>query len=145
MSVSESPTRATTAARKAGYVIAVLVNVGLLLAVNVWPGWDVVPVLTGDTRLVLSAVNASIAVTLVANALYAVHDPTWLKSPGDLVTLGVGALALVRIWQVFPFDLGTNPLDWALVVRLALAVGIIGSCLGMLVALAIFVRSVPKA
>ena len=122
-------------------MIAVLVNLALLVGVNVWPEWDAVPFLTGETQLVLPMVNASIAVNLLANAVYLFRDPTWLKSAGDIVTLGVGVFALVRIWQVFPFAPGTDSMDWTLVVRVVLAVGIIGSCIGMLVALATFVRS----
>jgi hypothetical protein len=124
-----------------GYAIAVAINIALLLAVNVWPGWDAAAFLTGDAQLVLPVVNATIAVNLVANSVYLVGDPAWLKASGDIVTLGVGLLALLRIWQVFPFDLGAEPLDWALVVRIALVIGIIGSCIGMLVAMVTFVRS----
>ena len=142
MSISAPPTRVSTGARRAGSVIAELVNVALLVGVNVWPGWDAVPFLTSEARQVPTVVNASLAASLMANAVYFFRDPTWLKSSGDVVTLGVCALALVRIWQVFPFDLGSDPMDWTLVVRIALAVGIIGSCLGMLVALLTFVRSV---
>ena len=74
--------------------------------------------------------------------MYLFRDPTWLKSLGDIVTLVVGVLALVRMWQVFPFDPGTSSMDWTLVVRIVLVVGIVGSCLGILVALTAFVRSV---
>jgi hypothetical protein len=141
MTVSAPSARVTPAARRVGYVVAVGVNIVLLVAVNVWPGWDVAPFLTGEIELVLPVVNAVIAAQIVANSVYLVSDPTWLKSLGDIVTLGVGALALVRIWQVFPFDLGSTTLDWALVVRIVLVIGIIGSCVGMLVALATFVRT----
>lgn len=141
MSVSASPTRVSTGTRKAGYVIAVLVNLALLVGVNVWPGWDAVPFLNGETRLVLSLVNASIAVNLVANAVYVVHGPIRLKALGDLVTLGVGTAALLRIWQVFPFDLAGSGMDWALALRIFLVIGIFGSVIGMMAALGSLVRS----
>ena len=32
--------------RRVGYAIGALVNVALLVALNVWPGWDAVPFLT---------------------------------------------------------------------------------------------------
>src|SRR5687767_14262503 len=126
MTVSAPPRRVSPGTRRVGYAIAVAINIALLLAVNVWPGSDAAPFLTGDAQLVLPVVNATIAVNLVANSVYLVGDPAWLKASGDIVTLGVGLLALLRIWQVFPFDLGAEPLDWALVVRIALVIGIIG-------------------
>src|SRR5436190_9702285 len=43
--------------RRAGYVVGAVVNGMLLLAVNVWPGWQVVPFLTAQTSQVLGLVN----------------------------------------------------------------------------------------
>ena len=63
MSVHAPSTRVSTGTRRTGYVIAVLVNLALLVGINVWPGWDAVPFLTGETELVLPIVNASITVT----------------------------------------------------------------------------------
>lgn len=132
--------RPPVAARRAGYVIAALVNVGLLYAVNSWPGWESVGFLTGDTRLVLGLVNASIVVGVLANLVYLWRDPVWLKALGDVVTTSVGLAAAVRLWQVFPFDFGTG-FDWTQVVRVVLVVGIVGSAIGILVAASTLVRS----
>lgn len=49
-------------------------------------------------------VNASIAVNLVAKVVYLVRDPIWLKSVGDLVTLGVGGAATVDSQHSFGFS-----------------------------------------
>jgi hypothetical protein len=145
MSVSAAPTRSSIGSRRVGYTVAVLVNAAMLWAVNVWPGWESLPFLSEEAPLVMSSVNLAIVVSLVANVVYLVHDPAWLKAAGDLVTLGVGVLALVRIWQVFPFELSSSPMDWALVVRILLVVGIVGSGIGMLVALVSGMRSVTSA
>jgi hypothetical protein len=123
--------RATVAARRFGYVVAVLVNAAMLYVVNVWPGWQELGFLTEDTREVLGLVNASIVVGIAANLVYIVRDPGWLRSAGELVTTAVGLAAMIVIWEVFPFDFGDAAFDWAILVRVLLAIGIIGSVIGM--------------
>jgi len=125
----------SAAARRAGYVVAVLIDAAMLYAINVWPGWESVPFLTEDTPAVLGWVNASIVVGLVANLAYLVWDPRWLKTLGDTATTAVGLVALLRIWQTFPFDFGTGGFDWPLVVRILLGLGIVGSGIAILVTL----------
>lgn len=127
----EASSRPTVGARRFGYLVAVTVNVLFLLAVNVWPGWQAVPFLTPDARLVIGLVNASITANLVVNVVYLLRDDPWLKALGDLVTLTVGLLALLRIWQVFPFDFAGTGFDWALVVRGLLGIAIFGSVVGI--------------
>ena len=128
-----------------GYVIAVLVNAGMLVAVNWWPGWEAVPFLSQDMGLVLGIVNLSIVVNLAANLVYLVNSRSWLKALGDLTTLGVGTAALVRIWQVFPFAFTSSSLDWTLVVRSVLVLGIVGSIIGIIVACTSLARAVTTA
>jgi hypothetical protein len=134
--------RPAVAARRAGYVVAVVVNAALLYVFNVWPGWQALPFLTQDTQLVTGLVNASIVVSLVANVLFVAWDPRWFKAFGDVVTTSVGLVAVVRIWQVFPFDFGSSSIDWALVARVVLVVAIVGSAIGIVAALASFMRAV---
>ncbi len=131
----------STASRRPGYVVAVLVNAAILVLVNSWPGWQAVPFLTPSTVLVLGAVNASVAVNLAANLLYVVNDTAWFKALGDAVTTSVGLVALLRLWTVFPFDYGSGPVDWALVTRVVLLVGVVGSAIAIVVALVRFGRA----
>jgi len=140
MNRTQARKRPSAASRRFGYVVAVLVNAALLYAANVWPGWEAVPVLTGEMRLVMGLVNASIVVSLTANVAYLVRDPPWLKALGDLLTTAVGLVALLRIWQVFPFDFGDTTFDWTLVVRIVLVVAIVGSAIGILAAFVAFVK-----
>jgi hypothetical protein len=125
--------------------VAVLVNAAILYAVNVWPGWQALPFLTDDVSLVLGLVNASILVNVVANLVYVVADPRWLKALGDVLTTGVGLAALLQIWRVFPFDFSGSSFDWALVVRIAVGVAIGGSAIAIVVALVTFVKSIWRA
>ena len=145
MGRTAAPKRPAVATRRFGYVVAVLVNAALLYLVNGWPGWDAVPFLTADTRLVIGLVNASILVNLAANVVYVVRDPPWLKALGDVLTTTVGLVALLRIWQVFPFDFASSSFDWALVVRVLLGVAIVGSAIGIVAAFVSFVRNVASA
>ena len=132
--------RPSRAARRFGYVVAIALNAVMLYAINVWPGWDVVPFLTGDTVDVLDAVNASIVVTLAANAVYLFRDPPRVRALGDIVTTVVGLVAMVVIWRVFPLDLSSG---WETVARVLLAIGIVGSGIAIVTGIVRLVRPRP--
>jgi hypothetical protein len=116
----------------------------MLYLVNRRPGWEAVPFLTPDTEKVLGLVNASIVAGLVANLVYLVADPPRLRSLGDLVTTGIGLAAMVRIWQVFPFSFEEGGFPWETVFRWFLAIGIVGSAIGIVVALVTLVRGTHR-
>lgn len=126
-------------ARRFGHLVGAGVNVVLLYLVNRSPGWDAVPFLTDETTQVLGIVNASIVVGLVAQLVYVVWDPDWLRALGDVVTTGVGLLALVRIWQVWPIDLPTDGRD--ALARAVVALGVVGSVIGVLAGVVRLVRA----
>lgn len=119
-------------ARRLGYLVAAAVNALLLYLVNARPGWEAVPFLTDDTRLVLGAVDASLLAGLLANLLYVVADPCRLRAGGDAVTTALALYAMVRVWQVFPFDVASG---WDTVLRVLLVVGMAGSGIGIVAAL----------
>ncbi|SNY59213.1 hypothetical protein [Paractinoplanes atraurantiacus] len=120
--------------RRAGYVIAAAVNGLLLFLINQWPGWDAVPFLSAETTQVLLAVNTSLIVGIVVNVVWIAYDPGWLTALGELATTGVGLVAMIRMWQVFPFTF-TGGFDWEVVTRILLAVGIGGSVIGLIAGL----------
>ena len=125
--------RPSVAARRAGYVIAVLVNAAMLFGINVWPGWAVLPFLTDDFAQVLAWVNASIVVSLALNVLYLFRDTKRFKALGDMVSLVVALTVSVLMWRVFPFDFGGSTFDWALVFRIVLGVAIVGTAIAIIV------------
>lgn len=136
-----APTRRPSAAtRRVGYFIAAALTAALFYLLNVEPGWADIPFLTGDTDQVLGLVNLSLAASILANLVYLVSDTPWLKALGGLVTTGIGLVALVRIWQVFPFDLAGSSFDWELLLRIVLVVGIVGSAIGVLVQVVTLLR-----
>jgi hypothetical protein len=141
MTLSEVHPRPAVASRRIGYVLAAAIDAALLYAMNVWPGWDAVPFLTSDTTAVLGPVNASLLVGLVANAVYLARDARPVRALGDLATTSVGLVALVRLWQVFPFDFGAVSSAWTLVAHVLLALGILGSVVAIVVALVTLARA----
>ena len=122
-------------AHKLGYVLGAAVDATLLVLVNDTPGWRAVPFLTEDAAGVIGLVNASLVVGLVANLVYGVADPTWLRALGDVVTSSIGLAVLAQLWQVFPFAFsGDTPLP-ELLTRWVLAVGIAACVIGVIVAM----------
>ena len=121
----------SAATRRSGYVGTVVFDALFLLALNVWPGWEVLPFLTSDMDQVIGLMNVSIVVHLAANAIYVVWDPRWLRSIGEIVTSAIGVLVVARLWQVFPFDTAEDWSGWGLVTHLVLVLGVVGSAIGV--------------
>ena len=56
----------------------------------------------------------------------------------------IGLAAMVRIWQVFPFSFEQGGFPWETVFRWFLAIGIVGSAIGIVVALVSLVRGTHR-
>jgi hypothetical protein len=140
MTSSTQVRRPSATTRRAGYLVAAAVNVAMLYLVNVQPGWEAVPFLTDAVPRVLPLVNASIVAGLVVNLVYLAYDAASVRSLGDLTTGVVGLAALVSVWRTFPFAFSDSSFDWALLVRLVLALAIGGTVLGTVVVLASLAR-----
>ncbi|MGY1666735.1 hypothetical protein [Geodermatophilus sp. SYSU D00696] len=121
----------STAGRRSAAVAAVLANGVLLLLVHVWPGWEVVPFLTGETTRVLPYVDAALVAGIAVALLQLVRPGGAAVPAGSLVTTAFGLAATVRVLQVFPFDLGPG---WEVVVRVVLWLGVAGGVVGLLAA-----------
>jgi hypothetical protein len=119
-------------ARRFGYTLAVLINLAILYIINVFPGWDAVPFLTDATPRVLVLLNVSLLAGIAANAVYVATDGPWVKALGELTTTTIGLAVLIRAWQVFPVDFGTSSVDWGLVLRVVLAVGLVGTAVALI-------------
>jgi hypothetical protein len=144
MATTASRQRPSVAARRSGYVVAAVVNGLVLYLVNRRPGWEVLPFLTPETTKVLGLVNASIIAGIVTNLVYLVADPPRLRSLGDLVTTGIGLAAMVRIWQVWPISFEPGGFPWDTVLRWLVGIGIVGSAIGIVVALVTLVRGTHR-
>lgn len=131
------------AGRRAGYAVALTVNAVLLFLINVTPGWSILPFLTTGMSTVLPWINASMVAGILANAVYLLVDIPLVKGIGDLLTEAVGLVAMIRLWQDFPFDFGAEPNAWATVVRVGLIVGIVGTVIAMIVSIVTAIRGRP--
>ena len=134
----------SAAARRVGYTIAALIDAALWFLINVRPGWDVLPFLSGATARVLPLVNASLIVGLAVNLAYLFHDGARFKALGGLVTTGVGLAAIIQVWRVFPFDFHGYAINWPIILRIVLIVGMVGSAIGLLVQFLAFVRGTGR-
>jgi hypothetical protein len=121
--------------------VGAAVNALLLYLLNREPGWQAVPFLTDAMSRVIGVVNLSITAGLVANLVYVVWDPEWLKALGGLTTTCIGVLAMLRLWQVWPFDLPAGS-PWNVLVHLALGLGLVGGAVGIVASTARYVRAV---
>jgi hypothetical protein len=128
MTLTDPARRPSAGARRVGYCIAIAFSAAFLFVLNGRPGWQQMPFLTSDTSQVLWLVNLSLAAGIAANAVYLAYDPAWLKSLGDLATTGIGLATVIRVWQVFPFDVSSG---WSTAVRVLLVVAIAGSCIAL--------------
>ena len=129
MSVPTETATPSRVGRRVGYAIGALVNVALLVALNVWPGWDAVPFLTADFEQVLGLINLSLAVGFLTSVVNLALDTFGAKALGDLATNVIGLAVSVRLLQVFPFDF-SGGFDWSLIVRILLVIGVVGSFFG---------------
>lgn len=134
--------RRPVGARRLGYTIGAVVNTVLFFLVNGSPGWAAVPFLTADTARVLHVVNLSIVAGIVINLARVAYDPRWFVAFGDVVGTGIGATALLRIWNVFPFEFAAGSADWAHIVRVVLIFALVGSAIGIMAGLVSMARAI---
>jgi hypothetical protein len=118
---------------RGGNLFSVLINAALLWGINVWPGWQAVPFLTPDMTRVLDIVNASLVAGIIANLVFFIIRSRGVQALGNLVVLGIGLSAAMRLWEVFPFDFGNSWSGWPVLFRVFLVLGIVGSIIGALV------------
>jgi hypothetical protein len=113
----------------AGDVVGVLVNLAMLVAVNLWPGWQSLPFLTDDFTLALPWVNLSLAAGATAGVVYLVAGFPVVRAWGGLVTTALGLVSAVRMLQVFPIEGGDAVTVTA---RVLLVIAVVGSVIGIL-------------
>ena len=125
--------------RRVGYLVAVLLNAAILVALNVWPGWESLPWLTPDASQILGWVNVAIMVSMVANLVYSVRDEME-REIGDAIVTAVGLVVLIRIWQVYPFEFGGGSFG-DVAARTLLLVAVLGSVIALVVKLVTGLRA----
>lgn len=114
------------------YIAAVVANAIVLWLVNTAPNWDL-PFLTNGYPAVLWAVNLSILVQIVGNALLVFVHPPFLHYLGKAAFNAVSVLAMVVLVAVYPLDFSFLAAFVDTLVRIALIVGAVGTALAAVV------------
>jgi hypothetical protein len=130
------------AARRVGYLAAVLVNGAMLWIVNHLLGWGWPPFLTSAFDELLPVIDLSLAATMVVNLLWTWRDPRWFRHLGQIGLDAISVAVVVRTWQVFPFDFSTYWSGWPTLGRILLAVAFFGLIIDMTVRFVGLVRAV---
>jgi hypothetical protein len=133
--------RPPLAARRFGYALDAVINLAVVYAVDVWPGWWEVPVLTDDTTRVLGLFTASLVVGAFCNVVYLVVDTPIVRSLGETVTATLGIAVLIRLWRVFPFDFSMYEFPWQAVARALLMLAVVGAMVGLLINVVQLIRA----
>jgi hypothetical protein len=133
MSTSEAAPEVTggRSRRRAGYVVSIVVNAAIVIVVNNLLAWELLPWLTDDFDRVLPVVNLSLLATIAVNVVYLWFDPDWFRSSSQIALNVISIAAIVRMWQVFPFDFSAYDFDWDVVVRILLVVAFAGTVIGI--------------
>ncbi len=126
-----------------GHLVAAVLTVVGLYVVNNLPDWDILPFLTDDFDRVLPLINLSLGANLVISLLRLVQPRKWFVILTDVIGTAFGLPALVRTWQVFPFDFDAG--FWDLAVRVVLVIAIAGSIIGMIVGVVRLVARLTRA
>lgn len=126
----DTPARAVTAT---GHLVAVAINIALLYVVRNLGEWDLLSFLTDDYDKVIGPISVSIVATVAGHLLKIAMPGRRLGLAIDGVVTVFGFYALLRIFQVFPFEFDPDGFRWDLVARFVLVVGLLGSAIGVLV------------
>ena len=124
-----SVVREPSAPARVGYVVAVLVNAGLLYVAENLLQWNV-PFITGDWVDVLWAVRLSLVASLAANAMYVAYDADWFRHLTGIGTSALALLSMVVTYAVFPFDVPSAFI--AEVMQLGMLAGMLGMSIAIL-------------
>lgn len=133
-------TRTGSGGRRAGYVVAAVINLVLWFLANVDPGWQAVWFLSPSTAQLLPLFNLVILAQAAANVLYAIFDSTGLKRLLEVPLTVLSLWLAVRVLVVFPFDFGPDGGIWSQIVRFIAFVGVFGTAIALIVNIAQLVK-----
>ena len=109
-----------------------------LIVVNSVPLWAHLTngIILESWTKILWAANLSMIVQIIGNLFLAIYRPARLYSFVQLILTIAGLVSAIVFYQVFPLDLSRVAGNWLnILVKVALVLGIIGSCIAMLVQL----------
>lgn len=118
------------ASRRAGYAVSIVVNLVVAFIVNNLLAWDLLGFLTDDFEQVLPFINVSIGVSIVSSAVCLWRDPPWVRAAGQVAEGIASVVAIVRTYQVFPFEF-SGSFPWAGILRVLLVLAAVGTVIGV--------------
>ena len=107
------------AARRVGYIVSIIVMIVILYVLRHLRQWGVT-LLTEDFESALFYIELSIYVTIAANLLFIFYDHRWFKHLIQGTSNIFGALALIMIYVIFPFNIEDE--TWVKWIRIAILV-----------------------
>lgn len=122
----QQPDLEPTTSNRAGHVIEVIVNGGLLYVVHHLLEWGWPNFLTEEFERLLPLLTFAFIVNIVVNAVYLVSTDVITKSIGDLLTASIAFVVSIRTLQIFPFDFSEYATDWSTLVRVILVASLVG-------------------
>ncbi len=139
--VEADPVQPRQYSRTSGYLISIVIDVILLYVAQHLLGWNL-PWITSAWSDAIWAVNLSLTVSIVANALLLAYDHPWFHDLVEFVTTGVALLAGYWIYVVFPFDFGP---EWNSLAHLVLVAVLIGLAIATIVLAVLAILEVLRA
>jgi hypothetical protein len=133
------------ASRRGSYLVSIAINGVLLYLLNAHPGWQSMSFLTPATAQVIGLVNLTLWAGIAVNGVYVMADPPPLRAVGDLVTLTITLVTMVRVWDVFPFAFHGSVAFVGVIARVVLIIGIVGASIGILYSAVTLIRSLVRA
>jgi hypothetical protein len=100
-----------TRSRKGEYIGSIVANLIFLLIVNKVPDWNL-SFITESYPSVLWAVNLSIFVQIVGNALLIFFDPRWLRHLANLAFNIFGVISIAVVYAIYPFNFAVFGMEW---------------------------------
>lgn len=136
--------RPPQAARRGGNVASIIINAVMLYLLDIHPGWRSISFLTPAAAQVTGLVNLTLWAGIASNAVYFAAEPRWLRAIGDLTTLTIALVTLIRVLGVFPFAFHGSAAFVAVIVRAVLIAGTIGASIGIIYSIAVLIRTVTR-
>ncbi|MGB7859821.1 MAG: hypothetical protein WBM90_04935 [Acidimicrobiia bacterium] len=118
--------------QRAGYGVAILVNLVILVIVQNVLDWGWPAFLTPEFADVVPWITFSLVASVLANTIYLVNRHPDVKSVGQIGLNLIGLFVTYGVWLVFPFDFSSYGFDWTRVTNAVLILAMVGSGAGVL-------------
>ena len=107
------------------FIAAIVVNLIVLYIVNNLLSWNL-SFITASFQDVIWIFNLSLSATIIANIIFLIYHPGWLRSIIRIILNILGFLVAYYLYTVFPFTFSNNlvtfSLEFALIVAMVVMV-----------------------